>query len=208
MEPHPTHDRAHALVRVAVETLVALGRMPTEEEADEATVEAFEVAVGALESPATDEEAAALLDVLPATEATMFGAAWAVLHFIETSPGWPLQGQLDDRTWWVTFLRQRADSEHLVPFASVRDAEDPAISGVDVQPSREQDRATRARTPPQSHRNTLRFSAAPECTRWTETKTNEQIRELWHTPWTRRNGLLIRRFWVRIPGGAPDRSPG
>jgi hypothetical protein len=103
------NTRHYALVRPAVASLVALGRMPADEAADEATLEAFDAACRALETPATDEEAVALLDVLPATDATLFGGAWVVLHFIETAPGWPVPEELNDRSWWVTFLRERAE---------------------------------------------------------------------------------------------------
>jgi hypothetical protein len=35
--------------------------------------------------------------------------------------------------------------------------------------------------------------------------TSEYCLTFPETPWF---GLLIRRFWVRIPGGAPRKSPG
>jgi hypothetical protein len=72
-------------------------------------VEEFERQVRQLEPPATDQEARALLEVLPADDNTFFGLAWSVLTFIETAPAWPETDALDDRGWWLTFLRERAE---------------------------------------------------------------------------------------------------
>jgi hypothetical protein len=42
--------------------------------------------------------------VLPAREDSAYGLAWMLLHFIETSPSWPIWAALDDRSPWVVFL--------------------------------------------------------------------------------------------------------
>lgn len=69
----------------------------------------WQAAVDRLAAPAIDEEAMALLPVLPAEDGSGFGLAWTVLHFIETTPGWRLREALDDRSWWVRFQHERAE---------------------------------------------------------------------------------------------------
>jgi hypothetical protein len=83
--------------------------MPLEHDADPDTLERYETATKALAAPATHAEATALLAVLPAGEDSCFGLAWALLHFIETAPNWPEGQPLDDRSHWVTYLRERAE---------------------------------------------------------------------------------------------------
>lgn len=87
---------------------MALGQLPDEAKPDAAWNE-WQHAAQALRAPATDEEAAAVLPVLPADEGSGFGIAWSLLHFVETAPGWPLMDRLDDSTWWLRFLRERAE---------------------------------------------------------------------------------------------------
>lgn len=67
------------------------------------------MALRRLDGPATDDEAEALLDVLPTDDGSAFGLARTVLHFIESAPGWPLREALDDRSWWVRFMRERVE---------------------------------------------------------------------------------------------------
>ena len=42
---------------------------------------------------------------------------------------------------------------------------------------------------------------------WTRRRTKVQLSGLRPTQWTALSGLLIRRFWVRIPGGARSEAP-
>lgn len=66
-------------------------------------------ALEALERPVTDEEAVALLSCFPHDDGTVFGRAWSLLHAFESAPYGPtFISELDDRSWWVTFLKQRA----------------------------------------------------------------------------------------------------
>lgn len=88
--------------------------MPDETASGE-TVQAFERLVRSLEAPASDDEARALLDVFPRDDSSLFGLAWSLLAFIETAPNWPDAAALDDRSWWVTFLRERAERGGLLP---------------------------------------------------------------------------------------------
>jgi hypothetical protein len=86
-----------------------MGRLPNEDVGEEAFWEPWERAVRALTNPATDEEAVAVLDVLPRGEDSSFALAWHLLHFVESAPGWPDWDLLDDRSPWVVFLRERAE---------------------------------------------------------------------------------------------------
>ena len=93
-------------MRDAVSALVAMGQLPSEEIGDDAFWIPWEKAVRALIDPATDEEAAAVLDVLPSGEDSAYALAWHLLHFAESAPSWELR---DDRSYWVTFMRERAE---------------------------------------------------------------------------------------------------
>lgn len=98
-------------VRAEVQDVLALGQLPPAT-AEDAPWPGWEAALRRLDAPATDDEAEALLDVLPADEGSAFGGlAWTVLHFIETASGWPLREALDDRSWWVRFMRERVERD-------------------------------------------------------------------------------------------------
>ena len=71
--------------------------------------ERYTFAIDSLSGPPTSEEALALLDLFPSDESTSFGLAWSILHLVESSPYWPVRSALDDRNWWVTQLRERAE---------------------------------------------------------------------------------------------------
>jgi hypothetical protein len=72
-------------------------------------VHLYRAALAVLPSPPTRDEVIALLDVFPLDDATMFGLAWTLLHYVEAAPDWPYVESLDDRSWWLSFLRERAD---------------------------------------------------------------------------------------------------
>jgi len=95
-------------LRYQIERLVGLGRMPSEREATSEVVARYEAAIEALPGRATDDEAIALLKLFPGDHSSLYGLAWTVLHFVETAPGWPIAGALDNRSWWVQVLRERA----------------------------------------------------------------------------------------------------
>jgi hypothetical protein len=94
-------------MRDEVRLLIERGQLPSESVGDQEFWTPWEEAVRALTSPATDEEALAVLEVLPSGEDSSYGLAWHIVHFVETAPGWPLPGALDDRSPWVVFLRER-----------------------------------------------------------------------------------------------------
>lgn len=88
--------------------------MPSEAAVDQEVLDQYQAAAESIVRPATDEEAVALLGVLPSDDDSIFGGAWALVHFIETAPGWPIREVLDDRGWWVRFLRERAERGGLI----------------------------------------------------------------------------------------------
>lgn len=69
-------------MREEVEALLALGPLPTENDAR--SVAPFEDALHAIQSPLSDDEAKALLALFGPDDC--FGLAWTLLHLIETSP--------------------------------------------------------------------------------------------------------------------------
>jgi hypothetical protein len=106
------HQRGTAtnvcFMRPEVVALVERGPLPVESE-DEALWVAWQAAVDALQPPATDEEAIAAVRVLPHSESSAFGLAWAVLHFVGSAPNWPLPDGLAHDQPWVQILRERAE---------------------------------------------------------------------------------------------------
>jgi len=109
MEPAllPLAGRHDYWMRDEVVTLVKRGQLPNENVGEEESWRPWESAVRALPRPATDEEALAVLNVLPAGEDSAYGLAWEIVHFVETAPGWPPAEALDDRSPWVVLLRER-----------------------------------------------------------------------------------------------------
>jgi len=96
-------------MRTTVAKLVALGALPMETTATVPVLEAFEVALGEVQAPLTLEEASALVSILPRDESSCFGAAWTVIHLIETAPDWPSK-ELSSlpSSPWIEMLRQRS----------------------------------------------------------------------------------------------------
>ena len=96
-------------MRTSVINFVSLGRLPEEKSASVPQLENFEVALQAIESPVTDEEALTLLQTFPNTEESCFGLAWSVLHLVETAPGWPMtEAGLHRANHWVASMLERA----------------------------------------------------------------------------------------------------
>lgn len=105
-------------MRPEVRRLLVLGRMPSDRApVVEATVKAFQDALDDLQPHAlTDDEAAALLELFPEGEHSgLYGLEWSLLHSIETAPyGREFLSKLDDRSWWVSVLRRRAERAGLL----------------------------------------------------------------------------------------------
>ena len=68
----------------------------------------MELALSLVESPVSDVEAKALVNLFGSDEC--FGLAWTLLHLIESSLSWPIHDALDGmRGDWVDRLRERAN---------------------------------------------------------------------------------------------------
>jgi|SRR5687768_6280594 len=103
-------------VRPEIQELAALGRFPLEEEAvrDDAVKEQvirIENALPQIQGPVTDDEARILAALFP-PEGSTFGLAWALVHLIETAPGWPLADVLDadPGNEWIDVLRMAVEN--------------------------------------------------------------------------------------------------
>jgi hypothetical protein len=100
-------------IRPAVVELIALGRLPTDEQSDidPGRADRWAALVRQLyaEGHVTDDEARALLGLLPEGDSDSFGVAWTLVHVIESAPGWPLRDVLDHAHGpWPDLLRARA----------------------------------------------------------------------------------------------------
>ncbi len=96
-------------MREPIRQLVGLGPLPDSSSASEdlLRLEMYQELLEAIESPVTDEEASALLEIFGPDEC--FGLAWAVVHLVESAPGWPVEGAfLQVENTWIQLLRERA----------------------------------------------------------------------------------------------------
>jgi hypothetical protein len=94
-------------MRSELEQLLSLGPLTSEFAPDVALLEQQENLVLALTAPATDEEARAAMALFGADGC--FGLAWAVLHFVESAPGWPIRECMaDESSYWVGVMRERS----------------------------------------------------------------------------------------------------
>jgi hypothetical protein len=110
--------RQDDVVQDALKELVGLGGLLPESASFEVAPERFDDLtriVRSLVAPPTAEEARAAAGLFPPDETSCFGLAWTLVHFIEKAPGWPYPEVLDDRNWWVQFLRERAERGGLLP---------------------------------------------------------------------------------------------
>lgn len=96
------------VIRQAVVDLAVMGPMPMEGLAEDTDVEIREALIATIVSPVTDAEARLLATVLGAAEDSLFGLKWAIVHLIESAPGWPLGDVLKPRSPWIDLLRERA----------------------------------------------------------------------------------------------------
>jgi hypothetical protein len=96
-------------MRAEVRELVTMGPLPSTADAadDMLRLEVYQRLLESIEPPVTDGEALALATLFGPDEC--FGLAWALLHLIESAPGWPMLDRIpaDDNEWRV-LLRTRA----------------------------------------------------------------------------------------------------
>ena len=94
-------------MRPEVTALLALGTMPSEDDAEAQYVDAFAARLEAISRPVSDDEAARLVTLFGPPD-SLFGLAWSLLHLIETAPGWPVRSCLEGvENEWTIRLRDR-----------------------------------------------------------------------------------------------------
>jgi hypothetical protein len=85
-------------VRKEVADFASLGRLPRED-ADEGVFQRHEAALKAISRPVTAEEAEALMECFPDSEESAYGAAWSLLHLIETAKPLSLPSSRPTEPW-------------------------------------------------------------------------------------------------------------
>jgi len=97
------------MMRPEVIALLELGALPASSEADVEWLREFERRIGKISRPVSDEEARVLINLFGPDDC--FGAAWELVHLIETAPSWPIAECLQDTSnEWIRRLRQRAEN--------------------------------------------------------------------------------------------------
>lgn len=93
-------------VRKEIQEMNALGVLPPENSRDIALMKKYDQLYRAILKPLTDDEARILVKLF-GTDGC-FGLASALMHLIETAPGWPLLECLQNQeNEWVVELRNR-----------------------------------------------------------------------------------------------------
>ena len=93
-------------MRTEVVELSKLGPLPASDKPRVALVKKFQDLITSIESPVSDEEARVLVTLFGPDEC--FGLAWALLHLIESAPGWPIADSLESSSGeWIDQLKQR-----------------------------------------------------------------------------------------------------
>jgi hypothetical protein len=94
------------MLQSAVQKLVKMGPAPSSEDVSVEWLKEVQGYVEDVQKPVSDEEARALAKLFGPDEC--FGFGWAILHIIETAPGWPLKDVLEmPPNEWIENLRQR-----------------------------------------------------------------------------------------------------
>lgn len=94
-------------MRPEIKRLLLLGPLPSEDDASVEKLQLMECELRSISKPVTNDEARALVTLFGPDDC--FGAAWSILHLIETAPGWPLPDCLvDHENDWIKTLRDRA----------------------------------------------------------------------------------------------------
>jgi hypothetical protein len=95
-------------MRKPVSELVIHGVLPASTDASVEWLKRHGELFDQIVPPVTDEEACALVKLFGPDDC--FGAAWSLLHLIETAPSWPIADCLKDLSnEWVRDLRVRAE---------------------------------------------------------------------------------------------------
>ena len=117
-------------MRRAVHELLALGPLPSEDEAEVEQLDRYEQLLHSIGRPVSDDEARVLVRIFPLSDESCYGLAWTLLHLIETAPHWPLEDCLrDDRSEWVQRLRRGVENARALEQASTEPASGEAEAG-------------------------------------------------------------------------------
>lgn len=97
------------VMRGPVKSLVENPDLVLTDSASAETIEWAQQHIESFEHPAQDDEAVGLLNILARSDETScFGLNEAILHFIETAPGWPIWTALQNAQGeWPERLRTR-----------------------------------------------------------------------------------------------------
>jgi hypothetical protein len=96
------------MIRPEVRELTRLGQFPASANAVPETIKTQERLLRDITPPVSDDEARELARLFGPDD--YFGAAWTILHLIETSPCWPLLDCLSSEpNEWIARLKQRLD---------------------------------------------------------------------------------------------------
>jgi len=94
-------------MRHEISRLLLLGPLPSEYDASVEKLQLMECEFKAISKPVTDDEARALVTLFGPDDC--YGAAWSILHLIESAPGWPITECLINlENEWIVTLRDRA----------------------------------------------------------------------------------------------------
>lgn len=95
------------MIRTEIRELIALGPFPASENVNSETIRRQHELVQGIKPPVTNEEAKELLRVFGPDD--YFGAAWTIVHLIESAPGWPIEECLAQvSNEWISRLKARA----------------------------------------------------------------------------------------------------
>jgi hypothetical protein len=104
-------------VQQAIRELESLGPLPSEDDASTEFLERWEVALDGVQTPITDEEAMVLCGLFGPDDG--YGLGWALLHTVETAPGWYLEDAVSRAPhYWAELFRKRHANymeDHSIP---------------------------------------------------------------------------------------------
>lgn len=95
------------MIRYSIRQLAQLGPLPNEQSSEE-IIDQYEKIFEQIQMPVTDDEARLLCTLFGSDD--LYGAAWTLLHLIESAPNWPLAECLTDSTnEWIKRLQRRVN---------------------------------------------------------------------------------------------------
>jgi hypothetical protein len=106
------------MVRKQIIELSRLGPLPSSEVALrdhlDGLIAKYEDLLKSIQKPVTNEEARILVTLFSPGDA--FGLDWALVHLVESAPGWPLLDCLKNaNNEWIQLLRQTAKNSGMLP---------------------------------------------------------------------------------------------